>query len=62
VDLVEADLQVIRILVAVLEAVSIQETIVTEAVEALEVAEVAAELAVPVRIEKVAAEVATSKI
>jgi hypothetical protein len=62
VDLVEADLQVIRILVAVLEADSIQETIVTEAVEALEAAEVAAELAVPVRIEKAAAEVATSMI
>ena len=58
----EADLQVIRILVAVLEADSIQEIVATEAVEALEVAEVAAELAVPERIEKAAAEVATSMI
>ena len=45
-----------------MEADSIQEIIVIEAVETLEVAEVAVKLAVQVRIEKVAAEVATSMI
>ena len=61
-DLAEADLQVIRMQLPVSEADSIQEIIATEAVEALEVAEVAAELAVQERIEKAAAEVATSMI